>query len=222
MNHSFQWIVFYRAIAQALQVYNNNRSDLFNLVRKLADQSSLIHYLHFEHHEFWQERDNQIDPFTVIGIFNRATTAEHRQELAQLLADALSVSITPPSNFRGIAHLDPRKSIYNGNEEMWNLFNQTISGKKTQLFEKAYTAAAQLKGNALGTLSIGLFWVNPECYMPLDSISIPYIQNKYNINPLPEKCSGQDYVNYLNSLDQKRGNLGYPELAFEAWSAKNN
>ena len=223
MSHSYDWGEFYRAMARAILPYRDKRAELFLMIKKAAAATPLMHYLHFEHAEFWNARNDQIDPFTVMGIFNRAATPEHRTMLAKELAGLFGVKIEPPAGFHGIAYLDPRNSIFGGNEEMWNLYGPAVAGKRDSGFQDAFSAAIGVKGNALGILSIGLFWMNPENYMPLDSISVPYIQEKYGLEPLADKCSGSKYAAFLNSLDAKleRDLLRYPKLAYAAWSAKN-
>ena len=74
----FSWIAFYEQIADKLAAYADKRKDLFAKVRAAAHGQPLMHYLHFENSGEWQARDNEIDPFTVMGVFNRGVTAEHR------------------------------------------------------------------------------------------------------------------------------------------------
>lgn len=57
---------------------------------------------------------------------------------------------------------------------MWRLFAATLEPSKD--FAAAYDAAKNIRGNALGTLTIGLFWMRPERFMPVDSGSGPYIK----------------------------------------------
>ena len=216
----FSWIAFYEQIADKLAAYADKRKDLFAKVRAAAHGQPLMHYLHFENSGEWQARDNEIDPFTVMGVVNRGVTAEHRAALGECIADMLGVSLAPPKVFHGIPHLDPRKSIYEGNDEMWNLFAAALNPSKD--FATAYDAAKNVRGNALGTLTIGLFWMRPKRFMPVDSISGPYIEAHYGLAMPDEKCGGAEYQEYMKKLDAHLPkDMDYPALAHAAWQEKN-
>lgn len=216
---TFAWIAFYEQIADSLASFKNKRGELFGKVRAVAQGQPLMHYLHFEKQAEWQARNNEIDPFTVMGIFNRGVTAEHRTALAECIATMLDVKLAPPQSYHGIPYLDPRKSIYEGNNEMWNLFAAALNPAND--FNSAYDAAKEVRGNALGTLTIGLFWMRPKRFMPIDSISGPYIEAHYGLAMPAEKCSGAEYLEYMQKLNEHlpKG-MDYPALAHAAWQAK--
>ncbi len=77
-------------------------------------------------------------------------------------------------------------------------------------------------GNALGTLTIGLFWMRPKRFMPVDSISGPYIEAHYGLAMPDEKCGGAEYQEYMKKLDAHLPkDMDYPALAHAAWQEKN-
>lgn len=217
---TFAWTEFYEQIADKLAGFMDARGELFAKVRAAAQDQPLMHYLHFEKSAEWEARGNEIDPFTVMGVFNRGVTAEHRAELAECIARMLGVRLAPPQSYHGIPYLDPRKSIYDGNDEMWNLFAAALDPKKD--FAPAYDAAREVRGNALGTLSIGLFWMRPGRFMPIDSISGPYIEAQYGLAMPDDKCGGAQYLDYMQKLDEHLPkSMDYPALAHAAWQAKH-
>lgn len=219
--HGFEWVSFYEACADALLNFRDKRHALYEKTEKLASQTELAAYLHFERREMWEERDFEIDPFTVMGIFNRGVTAEHREKLATFVAQMLGVSLAPPRQFHGIAHLDPRKSIFDGNSQLWNLFEAALSPSPGNAFISAFDQAMEVKGNGAGMLTIGLFWVRPLRFMAIDKISEPYIAQNYGLRPLPEKCSGREYVGFLEKLKDKLGDQKdtFPAVAYAAWNS---
>lgn len=217
----FPWIPFYRSCAGSL--LRSKGHELYLKVREAAENAPLMHYLHFENNALWEERNFEIDPFSVLGIFNRGVSPGHRSELAGIVARLLGVNMTSPTVFHGIPHLDPRKSIYAGNAQMWELFRQAMAGEPGQDFAKAWDEAVQIKGNALGVLSMGLFWCAPERFMPVDAISAPFIEKNFGIPEPAQKCAGSDYLDYMHSLAAKAGANSFPAMAFNAWkSAENN
>lgn len=216
----FSWIPFYRSCAESL--LRSNGHDLYLKVREAATNDPLMHYLHFENKALWETRNFEIDPFSVLGIFNRGVTPAHRSTLAGKVARLLGVDMTPPVVFHGIPHLDPRKSMYEGNAQMWELFRQAMAGEPGPDFAKAWDNAVHIKGNALGVLSIGLFWCAPESFMPVDAISAPFIEKNFAIPEPAEKCAGSDYLDYMRRLDAKDGGISFPAMAFNAWKAAQN
>lgn len=68
MDNAYQWVPFYEALADKLLAYNDKRSELFELMKKVASEQPLMKYLHFEREDWWGPRQHQIDPFSVIGL----------------------------------------------------------------------------------------------------------------------------------------------------------
>lgn len=218
----YTWIPFYEQMAGAIHGYNNNRRGLFNKIKGLAANNPLMGYLHFEKREMWSARGDEIDPFTVMGIYNRGVTDAHRKQLGLDLARTLGVDLEPPSVFHGIAHLDPRRSIYEGNAELWSLFDVSIKVNGWENgFSIAFDKAIQIHGNGLPSLSIGLFWMRPTRFMPLDGISLPYIASRYGLPAPDEKCSGDEYLQYMRKLESAMGETSFPAIAHAAWAAKH-
>lgn len=211
------WIDFYAALADSLKKYSPE--GLFETICSLAAGRPFLGYMHFEDDELWQKRGRKLDPFSVMAIFNRGQTDGHRREIAEILAGVFGVALQAPDCYHGIPYLDPRNSIYGGDAEMWALFSSCLDGPDNAAFADAYTAAKDERGNALGTLSIGLFWMRPLLFMPVDRVSAPYIYEIGGIKTPAEKCSGQEYAAFLRKLSSilapKR--LTYPEIAYAAW-----
>lgn len=211
-----QWPQFFEALANAMS--NLDCAEIYARVRKLADANAALHYFHFDIESRWRKKE--IDPFTVMGIFNRGQTDAHRAQIGAAVATMLGVDIEPPLCFHGVPHLDPRKSIFDGPAEMLALFRAALPGKPDDpAFIAAWDAAIAVKGNALPTLSMGLFWIRPCAFMAIDKMSQPYIEAQYGAGQLPEKCAGQQYAEYLEKLRQH--GKDFPDLAFDAWLEKH-
>lgn len=216
---TFSWISFYTTLAQNIATYSNHRKELFDLLVNHANGNKLMAYLHFDRPDFWAKRNNDIDPFTIMAIFNRATTPAHRTELAGKLGALFNVKETPPTQFHGIAHLDPRNSIYNDPSAIWELFLSGLNGETDSAFQDAWDQAISAGHNGLAMLSIALFWINPDHYMPLDAMSLPLLAARFKITPLPTHAKGSEYVKCLQEINKKMQGLHiFPELALEAWN----
>ena len=225
MDSGYQWIPFYEELADKLLAYKDKRSELFDLMKKLSSEQPLMQYLHFEREDWWGPRQNQIDPFTVIGVMNRGVSDKNRAILGKVLADAFDVKSLVPTEFAGIPVLSSLSSIISGNEELWDLFvlaiQTTENYKFSPEFSKAFEKAIAVSGNGLGKITMALYWVRPYLFMPLDSKSRPYLYEKYGIKISGKDLSGNDYINFLISLKKamyiKSPGVSFPEVSFSAW-----
>lgn len=215
------WADFYEGMADRLNEYTP--SQLYDSILSLGNREPFLSYMHFEDADLWHKRGHNLDPFTVMGIFNRGQTDEHRQEIAKVLADLFKLDEEPPACYHGVPHLDPRKSVYDGDAQMWALFHASLNGPDEGSFAAAWDAAKDVRGNGLGTLSIGLFWIRPYKFMALDRISSPYIHEICHLTSPEEKCSGREYVNFMGRLSTclRAKGLNYPEVAFAAWQEEH-
>lgn len=212
------WTDFYQALANAMSGLSGQ--ELFARVLTLGQGNKALGYLHLEDTARWSL--DQIDPFTVFGIFNRGQTDAHRAELGSELAACFGIEARPPTCFHGIPHLDPRKSIYDGPATMLKLFAAALHGPQHPDFAKAFDEALAVHGNGLGTLSIGLFWVRPYQFMALDKISIPWIKTHLQLDSPVEHCTGQEYAAYVQNLAmvaQKAG-FDFPAITHAAFEAR--
>ncbi len=229
MDNAYQWVPFYEALADKLLSYSDKRSELFELMNKVASEQPLMKYLHFEREDWWEPRHHHIDPFSVIGVMNRGTTDTNRTVLAKVLADAFDVKLPTPTQFAGIPVLDNRKSFFAGVDEIWGLFvlamNEAATGTFSSEFKTAFEKAIAVSGNGLAYITMGLYWIRPNVFMPLDGNSRSFVANKYGMTAPSGSCSGDEYVTFLNTLkvkiSEQSPNLTFPEISFTAWDSKD-
>jgi len=229
MDKAYQWVPFYEALADKLLTYSDKRDELFALMKKLSSEQPLMKYLHFEREDWWGPRHHQIDPFSVIGVMNRGTTDANRIVLAKVLANAFDIQIPSPTQFAGIPTLDNRKSFFNGTNELWELFCLAIksaeTGEFSDKFKKAFDDAIAVSGNGLAYITMGLYWIRPHVFMPLDGNSRAYISTHFGVSAPSGNCSGEEYVTFLNTLKTKiheqAPDLTLPEISYTAWTKKD-
>lgn len=231
MDNAFQWVPFYEALADKLLAYNDKRGDLFELMKEVALGHEDMQYLQFKREDWWAPRQHQIDPFTVIGIMNRTVKAQKRTELAEILAGTFDITLLAPTQFAGVPMLSPLKSLFSGVDEVWNLFVAAMEVAKTNTFTDefkiAFEKALAVNGNGLSLITIGLYWMRPQIFMPLDKNSRKFIPARYGVNaPSGKSCSGDDYVEFLTSLKdkiaQQSPTVTLPELSHAVWTQKGN
>jgi 5-methylcytosine-specific restriction protein B len=228
MTNAYPWVPFYEALADKLLEYRNKRNEFFELIKKVSSEQPLMKYFHFEREDWWGQRNHQIDPFSVIGIINRNISAANRTTLAKVLSDNFNIQHPAPTQFNGIPVMDNRKSLFEGPDEIWDLFIFAMESAKTKVFsdefKRAFEQAISVNGNGLTNITMGLFWIRPTVFMPLDGNSRDFISSNYGITVPGRNCTGDEYVKILESLKKKFGNQSignsFPELSYRAWNEK--
>lgn len=230
MDNAYQWVPFYEALADKLLAYSDKRNELFELMKKVRSEQPLMKYLNFEREDWWGPRNHHMDPLTVIGILNRGTTDANRIKLAKVLAETFRVELPAPVQIAGIPVLNNMNSFFNGPDEIWELYIQAMESAKTGIFSDAFKSAFEkaiaVKGNGLAYITMGLYWIRPNVFMPLDGNSRAFASNQYGITAPSGNCSGEEYVAFLKTLKAKvtglSPNLTFPEISYTAWMQKDN
>lgn len=230
MDKAYQWVPFYEALADKLLAYKDKRGDLFELMKKVTSEQPLMKYLHFEREDWWGPRKHQIDPFSVIGVMNRGTTDANRTVLAKVLADTFEVKIPVPTQFAGIPVLDNRKSFFAGVDEIWDLFILAMKSAETNTFtaefNTAFEKAITVSGNGLAYITMGLYWIRPNVFMPLDTNSRSFVSAHYDITAPSGSCTGDAYIKFLgalkNELSKQSPEISFPELSHTAWTERGS
>lgn len=231
---SFTWIPFYEEFATRLLDYRANRQELCRLLVEAAQNEPLLNYVSHDQYSagaFDPIRD--VDPFTVFGAFNRGITLENRREIAGSLGGRLGVKAPVPTNFDGIPTVNNQNSWFmryaykrgeNDIDHLWDAFAESISYSQDPSKERrralatAYDQARVVKG-IRWNLSVGMYWIRPLEFMPLDAPSRSLISERFGIGS-PE--SGQEYLDLCDQLtgflEHQRGSItSFPLLSYAAW-----
>lgn len=230
MDNAYQWVQFYEALADKLLEFSDKRRELFELMKGLRSEQPLMKYLNFEREDWWGPRNYHMDPLTVIGIFNRKTTDANRIKLAQVIAETFGVEVPAPTQFVGIPVLNPMRSFFMGPDDVWELFMQAMVSAQTDSFsdefKTAFEKAISWNGNGLASITMGLFWIRPKVFMPLDTNSRVFVTDYYGITAPSGNCTGDEYVAFLQTLKAKVAerspNMTFPEISYAAWTQKDS
>ena len=228
----FLWSRFYAAMADGLIAHNEDRDKLITFVTQLADRFELS-YIQDKHLD-------DIDPFTVMGLFNRGIKDENRIAIAKELANFLDVAESVPDSFEGIPILNNQRSWFFGFEEdrgpdditsLWDFFGKALSfsdSGDSDTRTDFSTAYDKVAGQAFvgWNLTMALYWVRPWNYLTLDKQSQLYITEKLGIdidmNGPKGRCNSLDYLKALDELERRFQEEAcpvhsFPELSLAAW-----
>ena len=221
---SFTWIPYYKEFAQRLTQFQKDRKRLLNLIYNNRD-ALLAKYLHDQGGEGDLLED--IDPFTVFGLFNRGIKHENRINSAKLFKNILDIKADIPKDFEGIPVLNNQKSHFfgfrshrgkNDIQNLWNLFIKVVNDEN---FEEEYNTVIKqfiIKVN----ITMGLFWIRPEKFLAFDRTNRQYLKEQYGIK-LPNKAPEySEYMKILDSINKKMASGEIKENTFYELSANAN
>ena len=221
---SFTWISYYKEFAQRLTQFQKDRKRLLNLIYNNRDEL-LAKYLHDQGGEGDLLED--IDPFTVFGLFNRGIKHENRINSAKLFKNILDIKADIPKDFEGIPVLNNQKSLFfgfrshrgkNDIQNLWKLFIKVVNDEN---FEEEYNTVIKqfiIKVN----ITMGLFWIRPEKFLAFDRTNRQYLKEQYGIK-LPNKAPEySEYMKILDSINKKMASGEIKENTFYELSANAN
>ena len=214
-HEKFSWIPFYRELTNALLKYRNDRSPLLSLIYDNPKFTAQTTYLHM------QDRSPaiDIDPFSFLAIFNRGIKKSARKEILQELKSIFSLEAPIPNDFAGVPLLNNQKSFYFqwGNpesvksscNELWELFASILNEKVNgNLFDKTIGR----KGLGVAMLTIAMFWIRPEDFLPLDKQTKRFLEKTYKITGSIKTFS--DYSSFIQSVKAKMQRNEISEKSF--------
>ena len=179
MNNNYTWVPIYKELSDWLLHEKDNQQKLISILKEIGITGF----------RDGSERDSEfeldeMDPFTFFSYLNKFHSDTRRIEILQRLRLKLQFRCIEPTDVAGVptihpmkVHLFPRKPIRKRHDidVLWELFKQVKTGK---VDERLFQTALNIKSVGKGKLSIVLFYVNPERYVPLDSNTSTYLRSK--------------------------------------------
>jgi len=218
---TFTWIPFYKEFAQKLLQFRDNRTPLVNWI-----YDNLQGYINHLKDAPDGRRVPDIDPFTVFAIINRGITYDKKKIICAGFKEFMKITTPVPQEFYGVPEMNTQRTNFMAFEDrrkdgdierLWNVFEDAVLDRN---IENAYTALSHqflIKFN----LTIGLFWIRPDRYMPLDgnsqnlllSLGITFDRTRF----LPY----HEYERIMQELKDRMqsGALGYNDYAEFSYAA---
>lgn len=225
-NKNFTWIPFYMELANALMRYRNNRTPLvdwiYSELSKIESSGKpLIAYLH----NMDKSNITDIDPFSVIAIFNRGIADEKRKLILENFKFLLSLKADVPTDFDGVPVLNAMKSFFfsweSDNAErietLWAMFEKVLANED---FSKEFDYLQKCNG-LKNNLTMALFWIKPYDYLSLDS------KNREYLNGIGVSIKDDiDYSAYMDvntkvKVYMHNGEIpyeSYPMMSYHVWA----
>lgn len=238
---TYKWTKFYEEMAYKLLHYERNRPELISFLHNMYEKLNMPNPLYETTESGKRVPLHDICPFTVFGLFNKGMTTENRKRIAEELAQFLQLKSDVPESFSGIPILNNLMTFFfmpdasrdeRDIERLWKLFRIAIHFADRDNDEKdfisAYNRILEQKG-IRWNITIGLFWIRPWTYVPLDNNTRNYLTESLQLFPtLPKRpFSGEQYVSLLDQLTELFQSemidiYSYPELSERAWLGATN
>lgn len=238
--NQFDWVNFYKEFASKLLAYKNKRNELVDKIKEIYQITGIKMPT--------LERDNNlidIDPFTIFGLFNKKLTEENRIKILMAIAEIFDIKTKVPTSFYSLPVLNPQNATYynfidkrdkEDIDDLWQLFSYALDYSKFQSKEnlknlsEKFDLVINKKGIGNSKITMGLYWINPDIFINLDSRNEWYIYEsgkipKIIVDSLPEiqgKISSEKYFEIIHILGEYfKSNdstiKDFKELSFDAW-----
>ena len=239
----FGWTRCYEAIADRLLDYRNDRQPLIEGIHDIANREGPLSIPPDRFPDGNAGPLADICPFTTIAMFNRGMTDENRQAVAREIVEFLGIDMPAPGSFPGIPVVNNLKTWffpYSTNrgdgdiDALWRVFAAALRFAHADTPEsraeivEAYDKALTVRG-VRWNLSMGLYWVRPWDFVPLDQMSRHYISQELRMNVPTTGTIPAGGASYLEFLDELKTRFeedrfpvhSIPELSLSAWYARS-
>ena len=236
MSEKFTWIPFYEEMARKLLAFKDNRKELIDLVYSLGPEYTDYIYdeqidengkvKKDEKGKKLRQRVNDIDPFSVMAIFNRKILDENRNAIVQKFKELLKIEAGLPEDYDSIPILMNLQSTLYWRETasaeipiLWNIFEAAMNGNDN--LGNYFDEIVKYKG-IKWNITIVLYWCFPHKFIALDSVSRDFLKDKCGIVLENEKITYSEYQDVMNRVrskfnDANFGVKNFPELSNAAY-----
>ncbi|MVN87614.1 DUF4357 domain-containing protein [Deinococcus sp. HMF7620] len=210
----FEWPPFFKALAHKLLEFHevDRHPALIRLLRQAG-----ISVGHDEGEEL-----TVIDPFTFFSLVLKHKTDARVQELFAFIGEKLGISEPAPASLIGVPWSNPMNAWFfpyrskrkpDDLPTLWALARQAVDGT---LEKRTFERALEIQQVGVPKLTQGLFWLNPDAFLPLNGIVVPYL-DELGVSGAAEVRTLSDYEQVLEQARDLAS--GFPALSYGAWVA---
>lgn len=230
-NDKNPWYVVYNKIGQEVLKYRNDRKKLLDIVASIRNAGlKTISLKDIDFNDSVIELSD-IDPFTFFASFNRGIEGvPFWQKKVKIVLEKLQLNTPEPTDNHGIptvfatnAWFFPYKKYRKEDdiETLWNLFSQAIK-TPDEIKEETYKRSLGVKYVGAIKLSMGLFWINSEKFLSLDTNTLDYIKKHGKLSIETKKMSLDRYLEINSDVKEAFINKSFMDICFEAYNQEDS
>ena len=235
----FAWTEFYSEVADNLLQYRNDRQPLVSAMIDISQRLNTAFPVRDKFADGTEGDLRDFCPFSTLGCFNRRMDDSRRQSVAKELAELLDVQEATPklnTNEDGIPTLDPMRTWFfsyaqnrkaDDIDSLWTLFETAIGladvndENSRSEFVRCYDEVIGIRGVGRTMVSMGLYWIRPWEFPPLDKNSKKYMEDELGCR-ISKKPDGQEYLDLRDRLQELFHDTdtpvhSFPELSWQAY-----
>jgi len=223
----FTWKLFYSELIRAILPYRNRQGELIQILRDIKAKGLFTVSL--------EDKDKKgkiiplsvIDPFTFFANFNRGLTTENNKTILGAIKNSFSLKSDVPEDFNALPVVNSRQSWFfpyqyerkpGDINALWDLAENCIEHGPEQLDQKLFKRCLGINTIGPAKLTMGLFWLNPEKYLPLDSHTVAYLRNKGTVIKSEYDLPLSAYVDIINDVSKKLGK-DFTKISYDAYGS---
>jgi hypothetical protein len=217
----FSWIPIHREAIHRILQHRQDQKELLTILSEMDQQGLKVINLQDEGADGQTIPLAEIDPFTFLSTFNRGVTDKNRRDNWAFLKTRWGLKAPVPDDFTGIPvlhnmtsrlfpHYGEREKDHVGH--LWQVAALAAGGEIEKVGEGSFNRCLKLECVGLRRLTICLFWINPEKFLPADHKTTDYGKSK---GITTEREDYQSYRQWLKEMTAQVGN-NYPHVSHEA------
>lgn len=236
----YTWVPFYTELANKLLPYKNDRAALIDKLQAMYESIDT---------KLPKLDDggvpNDIDPFTIFGLFNKGISSQNRRKIVAALADVFCITAELPNDFAGTPLLNNLNATFyafigdsrrgeSDIDNLWDLFEAELALADADNPENrnAFAAAFDKTVGQFGLgwkLTMGLYWARPLAFINLDSRNRWFMGDTAkagvpiaSIMPKEKDAPIHDGKHYLAICDTIRAELNSADCPYNGFPSLSN
>lgn len=207
----FSWIPIHQETTRKMLALPEPQKELLATLREMEQQGLKVIRLEDQNPQGSWRPLKQIDPFTFLATFNRGITRDNKRANWQFVKKRWNLRSEVPQDFSGIPTVDARKSWFfaysfgrkDGDvEALWQLTSQAMERPITDIDEALFDRCCSVRMVGIRKLTIGLFWINPQSFLPCDKKTRAFGKNHdIHLRPL----NFQSYLEWRQEMSAALG-----------------
>lgn len=187
MSDNYSWKPIYKEIAAKLMTYRDRQNELIGLIQELDQRGLNVIRTEDQFADGTVGTMKEIDPFTFFSCFNRPTKDSKRVAVIEALKTHWMLASPLPSDFSGLPIMNPMSAWhirYAKNRKprdvpaRWELAEAVITARSIDDFNPSLIEAClSANGGNLTSVTMGMFWFNPEVFAATDWKNGTYSQH---------------------------------------------
>ena len=217
----FSWTPIHQEATRKMLAFPEPQKELLATLREMEQQGLKVIGLRDQDPKGSWHPLEQIDPFTFLATFNRGITDKNRRANWEFVKRRWSLESEVPQDFSGIPTVTAMAAWFfsysferkKGDiEALWQLALQAMERPISEIDEDLFDRCRQVRMLRIGKLTIGLFWINPQSFLPCDKKTSKFGKT-HGVNSKP--LNFRSYVEWLREISTALGS-NFPKVSHDA------